>query len=235
MIEFVTSPIAQDTAYHLFADQRKLLGVPGFWNVVSNLPFLLVGVAGLAEVRRHTRDPLCAAWFAFFAGVALTAFGSAWYHLDPDNASLAWDRLAMVIGLMSFVALVIGEYVSITAGRRLLMPLLVLGVLTVWYWLRTEMAGAGDLRPYAIVQFAPLLFVPVLVVARRARSDLSVYIGWMLAFYVLAKVFEHYDEAILAFGNILSGHSLKHLAAACAAASLLVGLRRRHTAGDIPE
>ena len=34
-------PIAQDPLYHAFADQRALLGVPHFWNVVSNLPFVL--------------------------------------------------------------------------------------------------------------------------------------------------------------------------------------------------
>jgi hypothetical protein len=40
-------PIPQDPSYHQFADQRTLLGIPNFWNVVSNLPFVLVGAIGL--------------------------------------------------------------------------------------------------------------------------------------------------------------------------------------------
>ena len=42
-------PIAQDPTYHQFADQRTLLGIPNFWNVVSNLPFVLVGAMGLRQ------------------------------------------------------------------------------------------------------------------------------------------------------------------------------------------
>ena len=34
--------------YHRFADQQTLLGIPNFWNVVSNLPFILVGAVGSA-------------------------------------------------------------------------------------------------------------------------------------------------------------------------------------------
>ena len=40
-------PISQDQGYHHFADQRTLFGVPNFWNVVSNLPFMAVGSVGL--------------------------------------------------------------------------------------------------------------------------------------------------------------------------------------------
>src|SRR3990172_102797 len=42
--------MAQDEVlpnYHNFADQRALWGVSNFWNVVSNLPFLLVALWGL--------------------------------------------------------------------------------------------------------------------------------------------------------------------------------------------
>ena len=40
-------PIAQDPSYHLFADTRQIFGVSHFWNVASNIPFLLVAALGL--------------------------------------------------------------------------------------------------------------------------------------------------------------------------------------------
>jgi hypothetical protein len=227
MTDFLITPLAQDPAYHLFADQRALFGVPNFWNVASNFLFLVVGALGLREASRHMQDPLREAWFVFFAGILLTALGSGYYHLAPDNHSLAWDRLAMTIGFMSFLAIVIGEYVSPRWGARLLVPLLIAGAFSVWYWIRTEGLGAGDLRPYAVVALGPLALIVPLVLARRERSDLSPFIGWMLLFYVAAKLAEHYDREIYAAGELLSGHSIKHLAAALASACLLLALTRR--------
>ena len=241
MTDFLTTPLAQDPAYHLFADQRMLLGVPNFWNVVSNLAFLVVGALGIREARLHAEDPLREAWLVFFAGIFLTALGSGYYHLAPDNHTLAWDRLAMTIGFMSFLAIVIGEYASLRWAARLLVPLLIAGAFSVWYWIRTETVGAGDLRPYAVVAFGPLALIVPLVLFRRKRSDLSPYIGRMLLFYVAAKLAEHYDRALYAVGELLSGHSIKHLMAALGAASLLIALarrrrgRRRSGATEFPE
>jgi len=157
----------------------------------------------------------------------LTAFGSSVYHLSPDNASLGWDRLAMTIGFMSLFALVIGEYVSVAWAHRLLVPLLLLGAGSVYYWLRTESMGVGDLRPYAAVQFLPMLYIPVIMLRYRGESDLGPYIGGLIAFYVLAKVFEQYDANVFAVGEMMGGHALKHVLAALASASLLAGLYRR--------
>ena len=225
--DLLSSPIAQDPNYHLFADHRTLLAIPNFWNVMSNLPFLIVGTLGFRASLQMTEDPLRSAWLVFFAGIFLTAFGSGYYHLAPDNDTLAWDRLTMTIGFMSFVAIVIGEYLSVAWGKRLLVPLLVAGAASVFYWTHTESLGAGDLRPYALVQFLPMLLIPVIVIARRSRSDLSLYIAWMIAFYVAAKIPEHFDGEIYAAGNLLSGHSIKHVLAALAPACLLVGLMKR--------
>ena len=225
--ELLTNPLAQDPAYHLFADQRTLLGIPNFWNVASNLPFLLIGAAGFSEARQHHWDKLRTAWLVFFTGIFLTAFGSGWYHLDPHNESLAWDRLTMVIGFMSFVAIAIGEYLSVDWGRRLLFPLLLIGVASIAYWIHTESLAAGDLRPYGVVQYVPMLLIPVIAIVNRQRSDLGPYIGLMIVFYVLAKVLEHFDAGVYAAGNLISGHSLKHVAAALSAAVLIACLQRR--------
>jgi hypothetical protein len=230
-MDLLSSPIAQDPAYHLFADHRTFLRIPNFWNVMSNIPFIVVGALGFRTALQIRQDPLRTAWLVFFAGIFLTAFGSGYYHLDPDNASLAWDRLTMTIGFMSFVAIVIGEYLSVDWGRRLLVPLLIAGAGSVLYWTHTESLGAGDLRPYALVQFLPMLVIPVIVITRRSHSDLGPYIAWMIAFYVAAKVAEHYDIEMYAAGNLFSGHSLKHIFAALAPACLLVGLRKRRGIG----
>jgi hypothetical protein len=48
---FLLPPIPQDLRYHEFADHRTVWGIPNFWNVVSNLPFLLVALWGLRALR----------------------------------------------------------------------------------------------------------------------------------------------------------------------------------------
>src|SRR5215813_6215925 len=83
--------IPQDQNYHQFADQRTILGIPNFWNVVSNLPFLAVGASGL---RRFRYSP---ATIVFFLGVFLTGIGSSYYHWDPKDDTLFWDRLPMTL------------------------------------------------------------------------------------------------------------------------------------------
>lgn len=229
MLDFLLSPFAQDHAYHAFADGRTLLGIPNFWNVLSNLPFLIVGTWGLRFLVGNSSvvAPLRSAWAMFFIGILVTTFGSGYYHLSPDTPSLGWDRIAMTIGFMSLFALVIGEYVSVNWARRLLVPLLLLGVASVYYWLQTEAQGTGDLRPYALVQFLPILLIPPIMFLRRGQSDLGPYLAAMIVFYVAAKVFEHYDARVFAAGEFMGGHALKHALAALAPASLLLGLHRR--------
>ena len=97
----VLPPLTQDQSYHQFADQRTIFGIPNFWNVVSNLPFLAVGVAGL---RRFRNDP---ATVVFFLGVLLTGVGSSYYHWDPNDDTLFWDRLPMTLSFAAILALVV--------------------------------------------------------------------------------------------------------------------------------
>jgi len=227
---FFVDPIAQDPAYHRFVDQRRFLSIANTLNVISNLPFVIVGVAGLLFVKRHgasVAPHTQRAWLVFFVGVLLTAFGSGYYHLVPNNETLIWDRLPMTIGFMSFVAIIIGEYLSIQYGKLALLPLLVIGAASVLFWAYTESLGRGDLRAYAVVQFVPMLLIPLIVWLYRGRSDLGRYIVWMIGFYVGAKVLEHYDGQVYAVGELLSGHTLKHVFAALAPASILYGLTRR--------
>src|SRR5210317_1629653 len=220
MLEMLLSPLAQDPAYHAFADNRTLLGIPNFWNVVTSVPFFVVGAWGLLFLTKHPDavSGLRSIWTVFFIGILATMFGSGYYHLAPDNGSLGWDRLTMVIAFMSLFALVIGEYVSTEWANRLLVPLLLIGVGSVYYWLSTEAQGAGDLRPYALVQFLPMLLVPIIVLLRRGRSDLGPWFGLMIVFYAAAKIFEFYDASVFAAGGLMSGHAIKHVLASLGAA-----------------
>jgi len=227
----LTSPIPQDPGYHLFADGRRLFAVPNYCNVLSNLPFLIVGLWGLSIVTKHSRD-VCAPKLApacqvFFAGILLTAFGSGYYHLEPSNESLVFDRLPMTIGFAGLFSIVTGEFVSMRIGRRLLAPLLLIGVASVIYWAVTESYGIGDLRPYALVQFLPMLLIPIILSVYRSASDATRYFWMMIAFYVLAKICEYFDAEIFALGEVVSGHTLKHLFASLTPATLLYALTRR--------
>lgn len=229
-----SDPVAQDPLYHQFIDQRSFVGVPNFLNVVSNLPFLCVAAWGLLFVARHgdaVVPGMKIAWMVFFTGIALTTFGSGYYHLRPGNESLVLDRLPMTIGFMSLVAIVVAEYGSERVGKAILLPLLLTGFASVMYWSYTESLGVGDLRPYAIVQFLPMLLVPITLLIFPSRSDLGRYIWLMIGFYLAAKLFELFDDDIYAAGELVSGHSIKHVVASLAPASLLYGIAQRLRGG----
>jgi hypothetical protein len=213
-------PIPQDQNYHDFADQRTLLGIPNFWNVVSNIPFIVIGAMGLWPLRRGP------AIVILFLGVLLTGFGSAYYHFDPDDSTLFWDRLPMTVIFVAILAIGIEERVDAKAGAILLWPLLAIGVFSLYLWRWT-----GDLRLYAWVQFFPCLLLPLLFLVFPPKYTGTSY--WLVAaaFFALAKLFEYYDEAIYSVGSILSGHTFKHLAAAAACFTLLRYFQTRRPIG----
>jgi hypothetical protein len=229
-------PVPQDPRYHMFADTRTFISIPNFWNVVSNVPFVFAGAAGLLFAGRGHRCGLLPllqpAYIVFFAGVLVTGFGSAWYHLAPDNGTLIWDRLPMTLAFMAFFAVALGEHVSAQRARKLLLPLLFAGALSVVYWAVTESRDRGDLRPYALVQFLPIVLIPLILLMYRSRFDRTAFIWWVVAIYAASKLFEHYDRDIFSLSNVVSGHTLKHIVAAIAPAVLLYGFATRQPVGD---
>jgi Ceramidase len=226
-----TSPYPQSPDYYLFADTRTLLSVPNFWNVVSNLPFLFVGIWGYCVVltlaSKRDNFELRNTYLVFFIGVFLTAFGSSYFHFEPGDETLFWDRLPMTISFAGLFAAVIGEYGSKVTAQRCLPLFLIIGIGSVLYWQWTESIGAGDLRPYAIVQFLPMLVVPAILVMNKGKNDIGRYIWLMIVFYVVAKVLEQLDVGVYEGTQFMSGHALKHVAAAVGPAVLAVGLSRR--------
>jgi hypothetical protein len=231
-IVFCMPPIPQNPNYHAFADGRTMLGVPNFLNVVSNLPFLLVGVLGLRVLLRHgavgpdgvvleraERWPL----LVLFSGVLLTALGSSYYHLAPDNDRLVWDRLPMTVAFMGLFASMIGERIGVRAGAWLLWPLVWLGFASVINWHMGERRDAGDLRLYGFAQFYPLVTIPLMMYLFPPRYTRSGDLIIALAWYLLAKVLEAgpVDHGLYGLGEVVSGHTLKHLAAGLGACWLL--------------
>jgi hypothetical protein len=173
--------LLQNQDYHQFADQRELFGIPNFWNVVSNLPFIAIGAAGLLRFHHN------AITLVLFTGTFLTGFGSSYYHLNPNDSTLFWDRLPMTLCFAAILSAVVEERVDARAGAMLLRPLLAI----------------------LILRFFPPKF-----------TGTSYWVA-AATLYALAKLLEYYDHEVYSFGGILSGHTLKHLAAAAACFAIL--------------
>jgi hypothetical protein len=214
---YFVDPVPQDLNYHQFVDQRALLGVPNCFNVVSSLAFIVVGLYGLARVIRvsgETDEPtISIAHYLFFGGLILTGLGSGYYHLNPSNGTLVLDRLPMTIAFMSLFSFFICEHFNQRVGATLLWPLLAVGVLSVMYWIYTENQNAGDLRWYALVQFLPVLLIPLIIVLFPVKTYRIRYLWYLIGLYALAKLAELFDRAIMDIITI-SGHTVKHVLAA---------------------
>ena len=228
--------IPQDPAYHRFADQRTLFAIPHFWNVVSNLPFLLIAALGFRFLALRLARPgagplrtvaerrLAGLWLAL---TGLVGLGSGWYHLHPVNATLVLDRLALGGAFMAVFGLLLAERIGARFAARATPPLVVAAMGSVLWWIFSEAYGRGDLRLYGFFQFYPLAAIFLLLLLFPAR-----YTGgaaWLLAvgIYALAKLAEFYDGAIYAATGGLGGHTLKHFLGAGAVYVLFRMVERR--------
>lgn len=216
-------PFGQDLAYHNFADKRAFFGIPNFFDVVTNLPYLIVGLAGIKYCPDKYSLSYRPAWFTLFVGVAMVSAGSAYYHLNPTNETLVWDRLPMTIGFMGLFVALLSEYVDVRVGKYLLLPALLVGFFSVLYW-----HWVDDLRLYFWVQGMPLLVVPFLVVLFRPKYSHQAMLLSALGFYILAKIAEIFDREIFEVSqNFVSGHSLKHLLSALGVLAVMSMLKKR--------
>jgi hypothetical protein len=227
----------QPLSYHAFADCRTFWAIPNFFNVVSNLPFLIGGAMGIRLIWNgqgrfiDAREQL--PYLVFFLGALLTCFGSAYYHAAPDNPRLVWDRLPMTLGFAGLVAAALAERVDLKLGLRSLWPLLLLGVVTVIYWYGTERMGAGNLIPYAIYQAWSIFIIVLLLFAyRTGRYSHGRLLAWAAVWYGLAKVFETFDlQVYRMLGATLSGHTIKHVLASFAVFAIVRQLQVREPIG----
>jgi len=224
--------VVQPQWYHDFAGPRVAL-------VLSNVAFVFVGLtwACIQLTSPHNGHAMYVA-----AAITATGFGSAMYHLMPADDTLLWDRLPM--------ALVMGALVGMMASARFGVPLsnwlsvlwsaAAVASVLFWYW-------GGGLLPYAFVQGAtPLLILLTCWPPTRDRlhrlserwwpehSSRSVYAHipshmtscslYAILWYALAKAVELLDNQVFAVTRgYVSGHTLKHLLAACALRWLMCG------------
>jgi hypothetical protein len=230
IIVFGLKPIAQAASYHHFCDTRTLWGIPNFANVISNLPFVIIGIAGLGSVLKRSPVPasIRASYCCLFIGIAFTGIGSAYYHGSPNNDTLVFDRLPLTIVFMSLLAAVAGESIAPRAAALTLAPLLLAGAASIWWWHYT-----GDLRPYVLVQYYPILLIPTILLLFPSQAGKR---GWppligAIAWYAVAKIFDQSDCAVFSLGGMISGHSLKHLAAAVSTWLLVKRFRIIHGGG----
>ncbi|MGH6647332.1 hypothetical protein [Aquabacterium sp.] len=216
-------PIAQLADYHHFADQRAWLSIPHAADVLSNIGFALVGVWGLFRLNhgRPANTPGRAGYQLFFASLVLTALGSGWYHLAPDNGRLVWDRLPIALACAGLLSAIWREHL---AGQRWVTPVLaLLSTCSVAWWRFTDLQGGGDLRPYLLLQLMPLVLIPLVQwQAGVPRAQRRVFLLAMVC-YVMAKACELADHTIFDQLLCLSGHTLKHLLATMAAALVAHG------------
>ena len=228
IILILHGPIPQDEQYHHFADGRNIWGIPNFWNVLTNLPFAFIGLFGIRTVRKAKEWELRHTGLILFWGFVLLTFGSGYYHLWPRNETLVFDRLAMTLIFMSFFSFIIQEQTAKKRGYRALLIFIIIGVLSVIYWWVSEGWGRGDLRPYILVQFFPLLAIPLILQLYKSTFNMTKEVSFIFFFFGVAKLTETYDEEIFNWLEYtLSGHSLKHLLMAVAGFWMVVLLQRR--------
>ncbi|NNF35767.1 MAG: alkaline phytoceramidase [Saprospiraceae bacterium] len=211
----IMAPIPQDPEYHNFADQRTIMGIPNFWDVMSNLPMLFIGIIGLKySIKTYTlrKDFVTRMLPVILSlGIFCAPFGSAYYHWSPDNFTLMWDRLPMTLMFMPILVLLTYDFMDSKIGTYAFYVLIPLGIFSVLYWHYTELSGRGDLRLYAAVQFGTMLLAPIMILLFYKKTSYINWIWYILGWYILAKIAEYYDPQIYDITGFWSGHTIKHL------------------------
>ena len=221
-------------SYHNFADQTNWGFIPNGSNVVSNIGFLIVGLWGLSTLWRQDcffeypkeRN----AYWVMFTALTVISIGSGYYHWEPNNQTLFWDRLPMTVMFMTIVSILLTEKVHGKLGMFSLIPLIIIGALSLIWWMFTEWHTmyTGDLRFYIVVQVAPVVLTPFIIFMYEDRYTLAYNMYLCCAFYVVAKFAELFDHEIFHLtGEWISGHAFKHIAAAIGAAFMVPMIKNR--------
>lgn len=232
----MTKPIPQALDYHNFADTRPFLMISNFNDVMSNLPFVIIGCYELFLIwSKHGWPPYIFQYYygpiryseanhpkmcqiriytqiAFFLTTIWVGFGSAYYHLWPNNATLIWDRLPMAVAFMLLLTYILlrARIIRMEEYKRATVISQIIGIGSVAIW-----ALVDDLRLYGLVQFGSLLIILILTIRDGLELN-STYNWYALLLYTGAKFCEHYDRLIYTTFYGISGHTLKHLLAATA-------------------
>jgi hypothetical protein len=222
----VLPPFAQPQGYHDFADKRGWLGIPNYGDVASNVMFLAAGLAGLFAMRKPVIQAMESgpryAYALMFIGLIFTAFGSGYYHWAPSDERLVWDRLPMTVVFMPLLAATYAERLRWRSDLPLTL-LTLLGIGSVVYW-----KLSGNLLPYLIAQGgAILLILLALALLPTPWTERRLLFPALLS-YAVAFICEKLDWQIFRWtAGMISGHTIKHLAAAFAFFFILRMLQRQ--------
>jgi hypothetical protein len=222
----VLPPFAQPQGYHDFADKRGWLGIPNYGDVASNVMFFVAGLAGLFAMRKPAIQAMESgprhAYALMFAGLIITAFGSGYYHWAPSDERLVWDRLPMTIVFMPLLAATYAERLRWRSDLPLIV-LTLLGVGSVVYW-----KFSGNLLPYLIAQGGAILLILLALALLPTPWTERRMLFPALFCYAVAFVCEKLDGQIFRWTrDVISGHTIKHLAAAMAFFFILRMLQRQ--------
>lgn len=222
--------IPQLERYHDFADHSLWAGIPHAADVLSNLGFAVVALWSAIRVWPQRHHPAlgagCVGYFVFLLALVLTAVGSTYYHLAPDDWRLVWDRLPIALacaGLLAGVRATLAPRVNVKIE---IIGLALFAVASVAWWYVGQKNGSGDLRPYLLLQGAPLLLIPLWQAVYGANRADRLWFGFALLLYVSAKFTEVHDHEIHAMLGWITGHTIKHMLATAAAWVLVARLIR---------
>ena len=212
-IALLYGKVEQPQSYYQFADDRTFFGIPNGLDVMSNLAIVYPAIIGLLflQDRRESgfqyRDPIePVIYYSLFIGFALTFLGSIWFHLNPNDSTLVWDRLGMSVIMACYCSLIIADMYSIDLAKQIHYPLIAIGSLSIIYW-----HFSGDLRFYFIFKLQPLILVFILIKFGKKVYDRSEdYLVSMLLIGI-ATLMENVDEGVFESLVIISGHTLKHI------------------------
>lgn len=207
-------PLPQDPAYHLLADTRTYLGIiPNAGDVLTNLAILAASLFGLALRTRMTVAPEArAAVNVLIAAAILTAFGSAYYHWSPSNATLVWDRIPITMVLMPLLALVMADRVHPLFARHALWPFTALGAASAVLWGVSEAMGQGDVLLYLMVRIGTAIAIALLLILRQPRHTGTIWLVAALVCEIVMAIFERFDHEVFDLtGGLVSGHNVKHV------------------------
>lgn len=222
LLMLVHGPIPQPPDYHHFADARSAFTIPNAADVLSNIGFAVAGIWGWLCIRRSPGMTCRPGYLLFLAALVMTAAGSFFYHLAPDDARLVWDRIPIALACAGLLAAIHAESTRNVNEARNTGILALAAIASVMWWVHS-----GDLGPYLLLQALPLALIPLWQWTGNAPHQERIAFAIAILLYLLAKAAELHDHAVMAMSGIISGHTLKHLLATMAAGMIVSVLARR--------
>lgn len=202
------SPIYDPVDVNIYADERTFFGIPNFFLVMPGVLFVIFGLMGLWMLWNERKTFLRSIWMIFFIASIGIGIGSGYYHVDPSDPRLFWDRLSISTAFMALLAGVVTERISLNRAKTIAPLLILAGMGSIFYW-----AWAGDLRFYLLIQYFSIIALPLLCFCFPMKGDKYIY--GLVIFYVLAKLVEMVDGQIFSLTHqMISGLTLKQLCGA---------------------